>query len=213
MTPTRHPLVEQYLAALRGESGRLDPADAAELLGDVEAHLAESVPADASDVEARNALERLGRPAELIAEALGERGAPAADLAQDRGSGWPEALAIFALLGAELLAPLYFFSVPLWIVGIVCLAIAKRWSTQLKLRGFIFLGLGLPLAWVVLISATVATSRCMTVSSDSAGSITESQTTCAGASPWVGYLVLALLAVFFVFQVLTARKLARASRQ
>lgn len=215
MTPTRHPLVEDYLAALRHEATRLDAADAHELLADIEAHLNESVPPDASEAEARNALDRLGRPAELVDEAVGGRPPAMADAPSGSGSGWPEALAIFALIAAEVLAIIFPVAIPLWILGIVCLAIAKRWSPDLKLRGFVFLGLGMPLAWLLTLLAAVPSKQCQyTQEAVQAGQEPSPiSTQCQQLYPsWVGYGVLALLVIFFVFQVITVRKLARAAR-
>jgi len=217
MTPTRHPLVEDYLVQLRNEATRLDPGDSRELLTDIEEHLNESVPPDASDAEARNALQRLGTPRELVEAALNAPGAaPAPTRAvNNRGSGAVEAAALFTLIGAELLAIFWFVALPLWLIGLVCLALARRWTPQLKLRGFLGLATGLPLAWLLVILAAVPTSHCTTTSSPASGdtSPADIQTQCTNSvSPVFGYVILALLAAYFVFQVLTVRKLARATR-
>ncbi len=220
MTPTRHPLIDDYLSRLRAEAGRLDPGDAQELLSDIEAHLSDSVPPDASEAQVREALDRIGQPHELVDAALGPDAPMRALPAPTGGSGTREAAAIFTLIAAEVIAIFWFFAVPLWIVGVVCLATATKWTSQLKLRGFLGLASGMPIAWMLLLVAGVPTSRCSSSSGPAVPSGTpgdtsaqEITTTCTSSVPqWTGYVVVALLVAYLVYQVLTVRKLARAAR-
>ncbi len=64
-----HPLARDYLKRLKKAAANLPRARRNELLEEIESHLIESLPAGASEAEALNVLERLGEPAEIVAEA------------------------------------------------------------------------------------------------------------------------------------------------
>ena len=66
---TLHPLARDYLKRLKKAAAVLPPARRGELLAEIESHLSEALPAGASETEALNVLERLGEPAEIVAEA------------------------------------------------------------------------------------------------------------------------------------------------
>ena len=68
---TQHPLAAEWLERLRTASAALPASEQADLLADIEAHLAESIPADATEAEVRDALDRMGDPEEIVAEAQG----------------------------------------------------------------------------------------------------------------------------------------------
>ncbi len=69
--PVELPEVREYLERLRAEGRHLAPDRLEEMLDDVRAHVREAVAAgvaagDHAGVAARNALERLGTPAEIV---------------------------------------------------------------------------------------------------------------------------------------------------
>ncbi len=86
-----HPLAEDYLRRLRQAGRRLPPERLGELLADIEGHLADAIPPDASDDEALEVLERLGPPGEII-----EAEQPSASGPADR-RGWREWAAVILL--------------------------------------------------------------------------------------------------------------------
>ena len=104
---TLHPLARDYLKRLKKAAANLPRARRNELLAEIESHLSEALPADAGEAEALNVLERLGEPADIVAEA-GTGQAPV-------GAGLNEWLAIPLLLVGVCL-----FIVG-WFVGVVLL--------------------------------------------------------------------------------------------
>lgn len=211
MTENRHPLVSDYLARLRTEAIRLDAHDASELLADIEAHLAEATPAGTPEADVRNALDRLGSPSELVDAALGGDQRPHTQPpATPAGSGWAEAGAVLGLVGAEVLAVAWPLAIPLWLLGLVCLVVSKRWDAGLKMQGFFAVGLGMPIAWFLVVSAGYASTVCTSQATSGGG---ESATTCTSSLPQgSGYAVSALIIGFLIFQLITLRKMARAAR-
>jgi hypothetical protein len=74
-TALDHPLVRGYLATLDEALRRLPVAQARELREQLTAHLNEVLPPGASDAEVRSILSQLGRPADLVDEAVAGTGA------------------------------------------------------------------------------------------------------------------------------------------
>ncbi len=69
MTVTMHPMGEEYLQRL-GRAARVLPrGQREELLAEVRSHLEAGLPPDASEAEARNVLDALGSPADIVAAA------------------------------------------------------------------------------------------------------------------------------------------------
>jgi hypothetical protein len=66
-TETLHPLAAEYLQRMRRAGRRLPPARLRELLGEIEAHLAEAIEPGASDTQVHAALAKLGEPEAIIA--------------------------------------------------------------------------------------------------------------------------------------------------
>jgi hypothetical protein len=137
-----HPLVRDYLKRLKKAARRLPRARRKELLGEIEAHLNEALPAGVSEAEALNVLERLGEPTEIVAETesgLGER------------AGKNEWLAIPLLLfgGFALMIG--------WCVGFALLWSSKIWTTRDKLIGTFFVPGGL--ATVYFLAALPLSTR------------------------------------------------------
>ena len=126
---TLHPLARDYLKRLKKAAAVLPPARRGELLAEIESHLSEALPAGASETEALNVLERLGEPAEIVAEA-GAGQAPTR-------AGPTEWFAIALLLVGGFL-----FLVG-WVVGVVLLWSSTLWTLRDKLIGTLVLPGGL----------------------------------------------------------------------
>ena len=127
---TLHPLARDYLKRLEKTAASLPRARRKELIGEIEAHLSEALPVGASEAEALNVLERLGEPAEIVAEA----GAGQASVAR---AGLNEWLAIpLLLVGVSLF-------VVGWFVGAVLLWSSRIWTLRDKLIGTLVLPGGL----------------------------------------------------------------------
>jgi hypothetical protein len=130
-TSTLHPVATAYLKQARREGRDLPRDRLAELLIDLEEHLSAAIPADASDQDAREVLDRLGDPREIIAAERPESIAPA----ERRGTR--EWAAVFLLLFG-------FIAVGVgWVVGVILLWRSRAWTTKDKLIGTLVLPGGL----------------------------------------------------------------------
>ena len=138
-----HPLARDYLKRLNKAAANLPRARRKELIGEIESHLSEALPAGASEAEALNVLERLGEPAEIVAEA-GAGQAPAR-------VGLNEWLAISLLLAGG------FLFVVGWFVGVVLLWSSRIWTLRDKLIGTLVLPGGLATSGFVLTFAAAST--------------------------------------------------------
>lgn len=136
-----HPLARDYSKRLKKAAASLPRARRAELLEEIEAHLSEALPPGAGEAEALNVLERLGEPAQIVAEAESGLGARA---------GMREWLAIPLLLlgGFALLIG--------WCVGVALLWNSRIWTARDKLIGTFVLPGGLS---PVLFAAAFVTVR------------------------------------------------------
>jgi hypothetical protein len=130
---TLHPLARDYLKRLKKASKRLPRARRRELIGEIESHLSEALPVGASEAEALSVLERLGEPADIVAEATSGSGERA---------GAREWLAVPLLLfgGFALMIG--------WCVGFALLWSSKIWTRRDKLIGTLVIPGGLALTFV-----------------------------------------------------------------
>jgi len=141
---TLHPLARDYLKRLKKAAAVLPRARRNELLAEIESHLSEALPAGASEAAALNVLERLGEPAEIVAEA-----GPGQALAARVGLN--ERVAILLLLVGGFL-----FGVG-WFVGVVLLWSSTVWTLRDKLIGTLVLPGGLATSGFVLTFAAAST--------------------------------------------------------
>lgn len=200
-----HPLAEDYLRRLRQAGRRLPPERLGELLADIEGHLADAIPPDASDDEALEVLERLGPPGEII-----EAEQPSASGSGDR-RGWREWAAVILLpLGG------FAFGVG-WLVGLILLWSSRLWTTRDKLIGTLIVPGGIATALLVVV-LTATTRRCKELTSVSpltgapVGGATVHCTPSGGPSAATTALQIALLAFVVLGPVVTAVYLARRAR-
>jgi len=115
-----HPLARDYLKRLKKAARHLPRTRRNELTEEIEAHLSEALPAGASEAEALSALERLGEPEQIAAEAESGSGERA---------GTREWLAIPLLLFGG------FALIIGWCVGFALLWSSRIWTTRDKLIG------------------------------------------------------------------------------
>ncbi|MGA9761925.1 MAG: hypothetical protein WBQ14_05840 [Gaiellaceae bacterium] len=141
--PSLHPLARDYMKRLKKAAAILPRGRRSELIGEIESHLSEALPAGASEAEALNVLERLGEPAEIVAEA-------ASGQAPTR-AGLTEWFAITLLLVGGFL-----FLVG-WVVGAVLLWSSTVWTLRDKLIGTLLLPGGLATSGFVFMFAGAGT--------------------------------------------------------
>ena len=140
-TSTLHPAATAYLQQVRREGRDLPGDRLAELLVDLEEHLSTAIPADASDADAREILDRFGDPREIVAAERPESIAPA----ERRGTR--EWVAIFLLLFGFIAAGIG------WVIGVVLLWSSRAWTTRDKLIGTLVLPGGLVSTGLLLLFA------------------------------------------------------------
>lgn len=201
-----HPLAQSYLDRL-AEAARVLPADeATELEVDISDHLREALRPDADEAEVRTVLDRLGTPHELVA-AAGGPSTPHGDApARQPRFGPIEILALVGLVGAELLFFLFPLAVPLWLVGVVLLAVSRVWSGRQKAWGLAILATGFPVAFLVLlVPAPAATTVC-----DSGATSTVPTCVSEGGWPdWAFTVIQVLLVAYLCVQAWTLWRLTR----
>ena len=188
---TQHPLAAEWLERLRTASAALPASEQADLLADIEAHLAESIPADATEAEVRDALDRMGDPEEIVAEA---QGSPL-PVAPRRGT--LEWVAIVLLLAGGLLFVLG------WFVGVALLWASRAWTVRDKLIGTFVVPGGLAAFFIPLLWGLVGASQ---VCTSGAGQKTVCQ---GGLSPTETVVFFVSLFATLVLPMITAVYLAR----
>lgn len=120
MTVTLHPLADQYLRRLERAARALPRGQREELLAEIRSHLELGLAPDASEAEARNLLDDLGSPADIVAAARPDH------VPTRRGAREILAL-VFLVIG--------FPPVLGWLIGVVLLVSSPLWSTRQKLLG------------------------------------------------------------------------------
>jgi len=153
--PTLHPLAAAYLMRLRAASRDLPSPRRDELVAEIEDHLAEVIPPDATDAQALNELDRLGEPAEIVeAERPEPEGAtpapaptPVAAAEPPARRGAQEWVAIVLLLVGG-----FAWGVG-WFIGALMLWTSRAWTLRDKLIGTLIVPGGLALAWFLVSSS------------------------------------------------------------
>jgi uncharacterized membrane protein len=197
-----HPLARDYLKRLKKAAANLPRARRNELFGEIESHLNEAIPAGASEAEALNVLERLGEPAEIVAEA----GAGQAPVAR---AGLNEWLAIPLLLIGG------FILIVGWFVGVVLLWTSRIWTVRDKLIGTLVVPGGLATGVFLMTFAAASTGgeSCVSSTTKTVGphgaKIVDTANQCTSSGGGINYLVLVLLILLVVLPILTAIYLGR----
>lgn len=142
MTVTVHPLGEEYLRRLERAARVLPRGQREELLEEIRSHLEAGLPPDATETQARNVLDALGSPGDIVAAARPDH------VPTRRGAR--EVLALVFLVTG--LPPVLG-----WLVGVGLLVSSPLWSVRQKLLGILVwpggaLALtGLAAAWVLFL--------------------------------------------------------------
>jgi uncharacterized membrane protein len=200
---TLHPLARDYLKRLKKAARRLPRARRKELLAEIESHLSEALPAGASEAEALNVLERLGEPAEIVAEA-------GAGHAAETRAGLKEWLAIPLLLIGGVVIPVLG-----WFVGVVLLWSSRIWTLRDKLIGTLVIPGGLAAAIFLVLGVGGSTSGggCSSSTTTTVGrhgvKAVDASSVCTSSGGGVNYLALALLVVLVALPVFTSIHLGR----
>jgi hypothetical protein len=148
---TLHPVVTAYLQQVRREGRDLPRDRLAELLIDLEEHLSAAIPADASEKDAREVLDRFGDQREIIQAERPELNVPA----ERRGTR--EWAAVFLLLFGFIAAGVG------WVVGVILLWRSRAWTTRDKLIGTLVLPGGLFLTVPLLFLALGRSRKVMCI--------------------------------------------------
>lgn len=187
--PTQHPLVTDYLTRLRASAfHHLPESDARDLMGQVQQQFDEATRGAAGEAEVQALVDRLGTPEALVAAAA----PPPAPESSPPGQPTREIRTVMLLLSAEVLALsvlLLPIGIIVWLVGMVMLALCRRWNTRQLATAWMVLASGFPLAMLALAAAGLASGRSISW------------------LPWV----LAMVGIGFgALQVVTARRLLAA---
>ncbi len=189
--PMQHPLAADYVRRLRHAGRRLPRGRLVELVAEIEEHLAEAIPPEATDAEALTALDRLGTPEDIV-------DAEQPPVAQAAGrAGVREWAAIVLLLVGGFLAGIG------WLVGLVLLCSSRAWTATDKWIGALVIPGGLTLPF--LIFGIAATSGGKVCSGVAGGPIH-----CTGGTSGATKLLwLGLILVLSAASVASAVRLAR----
>lgn len=231
---TMHPLAAAYLDRLRREASHLPPDRREDLIREIEAHLTESIAPGASEAEVRTALDRLGDPAQIVAEDAAPASQPGARsgklerLAQVlllMGGfigglvGWGLGVVLDSVKGPQELSvvgtTIVIGALSGWALGVVLLWISPVWTVGSKLVGTLVLPGGL-LAAAALPLMGVTTETCFV--SPSGGIIgpttdlsapTSHMTCTGGAGLWLRVALIALWIALIVLPILSQVYLGR----
>lgn len=204
-TSTLHPRAEEYLRRLERAARTLPGDRRRELVSEIEAHLAEAIRPDATDLEALEVIERLGPPGEIV-----EAEEPLRAGADDRRT-WREWTAVILLpLGG------FLFGVG-WIAGLIFLWSSRVWTVRDKWIGTLVIPGGMATGVVAFLAlGTTTGSKCIsTAYSRGAGATVHSNVTThctGGAGTGVVVLLVLMLAVLVVAPIASAVYLARRAR-
>jgi hypothetical protein len=190
-TDTLHPLATEYVKRLRRAARRLPPERRAELVAEIESHLAEALDARAGEPEARNVIERLGAPETIVAAEQPVSAEPAG------ARGTKELVAVLLLLLGGFIGGLG------WLVGVVLLWSSSAWTTREKWVGTLVIPGGLATPFLI---------AGMSLASESCNRIGNAPERCtANGSGDVALLV--LLAILVLAPIASAKYLSNRARR
>jgi len=195
MTATSNHLIRDYLDDFRSLTRDLPKHRRDELLGEIEAHIAEALPPQPSEVEIRGVLDRLGDPEQIAAEERERLGIV------PRRPGALEWIAVVLLLIGGVVVPFVG-----WIVGVVLLWASSVWTVRDKLIGTLVVPGGLLPALYFTVAPVSVTSEACQVFADGTILCTTSPTAAGRV------LSIAVLVVLAVAPVLTTIYLVRRAR-
>lgn len=125
MQSTNQELIDDYLTAVRDATRSLPTGKRESIVGDLESHIEQALPADAGEAEVRTVLDRLGSPESIAAEA----GAVDAPILAEKGpSRVKEIIGLIGISVGSLFIPLIG-----WVVGMVLVWMSPVWSKLQKI--------------------------------------------------------------------------------
>jgi uncharacterized membrane protein len=204
-TTAMHPLAADYLRRLRQAGAELPDGRLDDLCAEIESHLAEAIPAGASDAEALSVIDRLGPPGEIVEAEQPPAAATIAPSGDTRT--WREWAAIILLpLGG------FVFGIG-WIAGVVLLWSSRAWTTRQKVIATLIVPGGIAAFFPVLVLTAVAAKTRCTNFAQSNGSLVGPRhcVTVGGPSPLHVVLAVVLVACVVIAPILVAIHLARSA--
>ncbi len=214
MTDQQHPLVTNFLARLQSEAAARLPADrAGELVADIRGHLRERITTDATESDVRNAVDRIGTPAELVDEAVGSAPASARPPAPNPGNR-RELTALAMLVLSVLIAIAVPVAGLLLIAGLVLVFTSTRWRGSDKaLASVVYTLLGMPAVVIVGLFAPLTAKGGGCVGTITGAEAPSSAQVCTSTGSGAPTWLLVLLAVaFLAVHTCTAMRLYRRAR-
>ncbi|WP_151526794.1 HAAS signaling domain-containing protein [Serinicoccus kebangsaanensis] len=204
----QQPLVRDYLASLDAAStGRLSAVDAADLRGDIEAHLADALPEGASEAQVRQVLDRLGEPETVVSAAsVEEEDSGTRGGADPRTSGRLETASLVCLLLAIPLFFLFPVNLLLWVGGLGLLLWSRLWGVGDKVWGAVVLGAA---PSVVVFAFGVSWGYGAQECSQTSGGPVE----CTSSVSWIAPAINVALILYLCLVVYTVFRLVRSLRR
>lgn len=191
-TDTLHPLAAEYLRRLQRAARRLPPERRAELVAEIESHLAEALHPRAGEPEARNVIERLGTPETIVAA---EQPGPA-EPAGARGT--QELFAVLLLVFGGFIAGIG------WLAGVLLLWSSAAWTTREKWVGTLVVPGGLATPFFILGMTGLSSESCIRTGSGS-------QHCTGGAGGDIAWFVVS--AILVVASIASAKYLTNRARR
>lgn len=183
---TAHPVIRRYLDELETALRDLPKERRHEIVRDIEEHIEAATAGSSNEADLRNALEQVGDPEAIAAEARERFG-----ISHQRGGALEAAAIVLLLIGGLVVPGLG------WLVGVVLLWISSVWSVRDKTIGTLVLPGGLALPVYLFLFAPVGTTVCTTpAESTRRGRLIEEVGICHQeplTSEWWGLLLMALV--------------------
>lgn len=147
MQSTNQELIADYLTAVRDATRSLPAGKRETIIGDLESHIEQALPADAGEAQVRTVLDRLGSPESIATEA----GADEAPFSAKKGpSRVKEIIGLVGLSVGSLFIPIIG-----WVVGIVLVWMSPVWSKVQKTTATLVW----PGGWFVMLLLPLMTVR------------------------------------------------------
>lgn len=209
---TTHPVFVDWLDRVREQARDLPRERADELVADLTEHLVvaeQAGPLD--DASARQVVERLGRPAEVVAAVRREFGVPAAPPAAPQRLGGSEVAGLTCLVLSVFFFALPVIGIVLLAVGIILIARSTRWTIRQRLAAILTLAPLAPVSLWAMFMPFGSTAQSCEGGQNPDGTTWER---CTGGDPgWLEPLVQGLMVAWLVLAVGVVVWLLRALRR
>lgn len=142
MQSTNQELIDGYLTAVRDATRSLPRGQQETIVGDLESHIEQALPAGAGEAEVRTVLDRLGSPASIAAEA-----------GATKTNGPSRIKEIIGLIGISVGS--LFIPIIGWVVGLVLVWMSPVWSKVQKMAATLIW----PGGWFAMLSLSLVSVR------------------------------------------------------